>query len=181
MPVLGDVSWPTHRDSFCVAQPFIFFVERKAAQATDWKHETEPYDARRYLAGQSLDYEFGDDTGIQDAFCAQAMQAAEPERTEMLDEAARIARGVMAVPGAMDVQFRDLRRTLVVWLGRIDGLDDSAIAGITGHSIDRVKRILETYGPRDTVRNDATIIKLEAFLAEGTSPLRKASPSDIRR
>lgn len=43
--------------------------------------------------------------------------------------------------------YGDLRRSCVVYLGEL-GLDDAAIAAITGHSLATVKAILETYMPR---------------------------------
>lgn len=49
------------------------------------------------------------------------------------------------------LQFRDLRRTCVVYLGEL-GLDVHLIAAITGHDIDETMRILRTYMPRTTGR-----------------------------
>lgn len=49
------------------------------------------------------------------------------------------------------LQFRDLRRTCVVYLGEL-GLDAHLIAGVTGHDIDETQRILKTYMPRTTGR-----------------------------
>ncbi len=49
------------------------------------------------------------------------------------------------------LQFRDLRRTCVVYLGEL-GLEDHLIAAITGHDIDETRRILRTYMPRTTGR-----------------------------
>lgn len=43
--------------------------------------------------------------------------------------------------------YGDLRRSCVVYLGEL-GLDDAAIAAITGHSLATLKTILETYMPR---------------------------------
>lgn len=48
-----------------------------------------------------------------------------------------------------DLQFRDLRRTAVVWLGEL-GIEDHLIASITGHKLDHTRKILETYMPRTT-------------------------------
>lgn len=48
-----------------------------------------------------------------------------------------------------DLQFRDLRRTAVVFLGEL-GLADQLISAITGHKLETVKKILETYMPRNT-------------------------------
>jgi hypothetical protein len=50
---------------------------------------------------------------------------------------------------ARALQFRDFRRTAVVFLGEL-GIADHLIAAITGHSLDETKRILETYMPRTT-------------------------------
>lgn len=62
-------------------------------------------------------------------------------------------RDVAAVqaPEIADVQFRDLRRTCVVYLGEL-GLDAHLIAAITGHDIDETQRILKTYMPTTTGR-----------------------------
>ncbi len=49
------------------------------------------------------------------------------------------------------LQFRDLRRTCVVYLGEL-GLDAHLIAAITGHDIDETQRILKVYMPRTTGR-----------------------------
>lgn len=49
------------------------------------------------------------------------------------------------------LQFRDLRRTCVVYLGEL-GLDAHLIAAITGHDIDETQKILKTYMPRTTGR-----------------------------
>ena len=49
------------------------------------------------------------------------------------------------------LEFRDLRRTCVVYLGEL-GLEDHVIAAITGHDIDETRRILKTYMPRTTGR-----------------------------
>ncbi len=46
-----------------------------------------------------------------------------------------------------DLEFRDLRRTCVVTMGEL-GMDDAAISAITGHKLETIKRILETYMPR---------------------------------
>lgn len=49
------------------------------------------------------------------------------------------------------LQFRDLRRTCVVYLGEL-GMDAHLIAAVTGHDIDDTQRILKTYMPRTTGR-----------------------------
>lgn len=48
-----------------------------------------------------------------------------------------------------ELQFRDFRRTAVVYLGEL-GIADHLIAAITGHTLDETKKILETYMPRTT-------------------------------
>lgn len=47
-----------------------------------------------------------------------------------------------------DLQYRDLRRTCIVRLGRL-GLNDAQISAISGHKLETTKRILEVYLPRD--------------------------------
>ena len=47
------------------------------------------------------------------------------------------------------IQFRDLRRTCAVRLGEL-GLEDQLIAGVTGHKLESIKKILEVYMPRTT-------------------------------
>ena len=49
------------------------------------------------------------------------------------------------------LQFRDLRRTCVVYLGEL-GMDAHLIAAVTGHDIDETQAILKTYMPRTTGR-----------------------------
>lgn len=49
------------------------------------------------------------------------------------------------------LEFRDLRRTCVVYLGEL-GLEEHLIAAITGHDLDETRRILKTYMPRTTGR-----------------------------
>ncbi len=48
-----------------------------------------------------------------------------------------------------DLQFRDFRRTCVVTMGQ-RGIPDHLISAITGHRLETVKKILETYLPRTT-------------------------------
>lgn len=48
-----------------------------------------------------------------------------------------------------DLEYRDLRRTAVIWLGEL-GIEDHLIAAITGHQLDHTRKILETYMPRTT-------------------------------
>ncbi len=72
---------------------------------------------------------------VRSAAIAAAERAAEPELAEEL----------------ATLQFRDLRRTCVVYLGEL-GLDAHLIAAITGHDIDETQAILKTYMPRTTGR-----------------------------
>lgn len=59
------------------------------------------------------------------------------------------------------LQFRDFRRTGVVWLGEL-GIEDSLIGSITGHKLDEVRAILETYMPRTTkMAGRAVVQRLE--------------------
>ena len=65
-------------------------------------------------------------------------------------EAIRIAhkRGDEALASELaELQFRDLRRSCVVWLGEL-GLEDGAISAITGHSLKTIQEMLEIYMPR---------------------------------
>jgi hypothetical protein len=55
------------------------------------------------------------------------------------------------------LQFRDLRRTCVVRLGRL-GLNDAQISAISGHQLETTKRILETYMPRDHAMAASAIV-----------------------
>jgi integrase len=57
------------------------------------------------------------------------------------------------------LQFRDLRRTAVVHLGRA-GCTEGQIGAVTGHSLDETRRILQTYLPRDSQMAEAAITKL---------------------
>lgn len=61
----------------------------------------------------------------------------------------------------LQIQFRDLRRTCVVYLGEL-GLDAHLIAAITGHDIDETQAILKTYMPRTTGRAARAIAMSQA-------------------
>lgn len=65
------------------------------------------------------------------------------------------------------LQFRDLRRTCVVWLGEA-GAEIPEICGVTGHSLASATRILEVYLPRSAKMAASGIAKLDA--ARGTKP-----------
>lgn len=62
--------------------------------------------------------------------------------------------------GLGHLQFRDLRRTAAVRLAEA-GCTAPEIAAITGHSIERTQRILDTYVPRTTSMAQNAIAKLE--------------------
>jgi integrase len=66
------------------------------------------------------------------------------------------------LPGAL--QFRDLRRTAVVFLAEA-GCSVPEIAAITGHSLRTATQILETYLPRNTTMARNAITRLEAHRA----------------
>ncbi len=72
------------------------------------------------------------------------------------------------------VQFRDLRRTCVVYLGEL-GLDAHLIVAITGHDIDETQRILKTYMPRTTGRAAHAIVLSHARDAKADAARAKAS------
>lgn len=67
-------------------------------------------------------------------------------RTAAIDAAAEAGDAGLAAEIAT-LQFRDFRRTAVVFLGEL-GMADHLIASITGHDLDDTKRILDTYMPR---------------------------------
>lgn len=69
------------------------------------------------------------------------------------------------------IEYRDLRRTCVVYLGEL-GLDAHLITGITGHDIDETQRILKTYMPRTTAR---------AARAIALATVRQAKDEDHRK
>lgn len=71
------------------------------------------------------------------------------EARDRVIAAARKAENEALAGELADLQFRDLRRTCVVYLGEL-GLDDQAISAITGHKLESIKKILETYMPRTT-------------------------------
>lgn len=59
-------------------------------------------------------------------------------------------REIMTAAGIIGLQARDLRRTAIVELATL-GADIYDIAAVSGHSIERSKRILEVYLPRNVV------------------------------
>lgn len=64
-----------------------------------------------------------------------------------------------------ELQFRDLRRTCVVWLGEA-GAEIAEICAVTGHSLASATKILEVYLPRSAKMAASGIAKFEA--ARGT-------------
>lgn len=64
--------------------------------------------------------------------------------------------------GLMHLQARDLRRTAAVRLAEA-GATTPEIAAVTGHTIDRTQRILETYLPRTKRMAQSAIAKLEEY------------------
>jgi integrase len=63
--------------------------------------------------------------------------------------------------GVGGLQRRDLRRTAMVMMAR-EGASEKAIASVSGHDIERTRRILDTYIPRDATLALAGIKALEA-------------------
>lgn len=80
--------------------------------------------------------------------------------------------GLEPCPELEGLQYRDLRRTLIVRLAEAD-VDLPGIAAISGHKIETCKEILETYLPRTGKMAGAAIAKLEARRAAAT-PAAKA-------
>lgn len=72
-------------------------------------------------------------------------------------------------PDLDDLEYRDLRRTAVVRLAEA-GCTLAEITAITGHKIERAKKILEVYMPRTTPMADAAIARLEAHQASKAEP-----------
>ena len=122
-------------------------------------------------------------------FCHHDLRAA-------LDEAKRAARGVYIVTllngrptsynnfrqlarkalvhiGREHLQIHDLRRTACTRLAEA-GCTESQIASITGHSIERTRKILDTYIVRTKALTKGAILKLE-----GRSPT--PSPTAVQR
>lgn len=98
------------------------------------------------------------DTGAIATYHGKAGQTRfQRDFAEIRDWAAAIARseGNEGSPELAEeleqIQFRDLRRTCVVYLGEL-GMDAHLIAGVTGHDIDETQKILKTYMPRTTAR-----------------------------
>ena len=76
-------------------------------------------------------------------------------------ELARLAGEDELAQEIADLEFRDMRRTGVVWLGEL-GIQPQLIGAITGHKIDEVTDILERYMPRTTkMAGRAVVQRLE--------------------
>lgn len=71
-----------------------------------------------------------------------------------------------------ELQYRDFRRTAVVYQGEL-GIADHLIAAITAHSLDETKKILDTYLPR-TTGMAARAIALSHARAAAPGALRSA-------
>lgn len=82
------------------------------------------------------------------ARASQFQRAISAIRTHAV-EAATEAGDVELAAEVADLQFRDFRRTCVVTMGQ-RGIPDHLISAVTGHKLDTVKKILETYLPRTT-------------------------------
>jgi integrase len=93
----------------------------------------------------------GETTGKPRPWAGERGQTRFQRRFAELREAASAAAADIAT-----VQFRDLRRTCVVYLGEL-GLDAHLIAAITGHDIDATQGILKTYMPLTTGRSSHAI------------------------
>lgn len=79
---------------------------------------------------------------------------------------------IRAAAGIEGLRFQDLRRTCVVNLGRA-GCTPAEIAAVTGHRIDTVVDILETYLPRDNVMAKNAIDKLDRWRSDRSRRRRK--------
>lgn len=77
-------------------------------------------------------------------------------RTEAIERATKAGNTPLAV-ALEDLQFRDTRRTCVVRMSRL-GLNDQQISAITGHKLETIKKILETYAPRDNTMAASAIV-----------------------
>lgn len=89
------------------------------------------------------------DEETRTGWTATRFQRAIADRRATCAAAARKAGDAAFAAELEGLQFRDLRRTAVVWLGEL-GIEDHLIAAITGHTLDETRKILETYMPRTT-------------------------------
>ncbi|MGO8914953.1 MAG: tyrosine-type recombinase/integrase [Stellaceae bacterium] len=74
--------------------------------------------------------------------------------------------------GITGLRYQDLRRTCVVNLARA-GCSPAEISAVTGHKIDTVLDILETYLPRDSVMPANAIAKLDRWRSEASKRRRQ--------
>lgn len=76
-------------------------------------------------------------------------------------------------PELAGLQFRDLRRTIIVRLAEAR-VDLPGIVAISGHKIEQCKPILETYLPRTTKMATAAIAQFEAHRQQQETPAEEA-------
>jgi integrase len=81
--------------------------------------------------------------------------------------------------GIKGLRFQDLRRTCVVNLAYA-GCTPSEISAVTGHKIDRVVGILETYLPRDSQMAANAIAKLDQWRGERSQRARERQAKEVR-
>lgn len=81
--------------------------------------------------------------------------------------------GLAPCPELAELQYRDLRRTLIVRLAEA-GVELPGIAAVSGHKIEVCKKILETYLPRTGKMAAAAITQLETHRG---SPEKLDSPT----
>lgn len=112
-------------------------IEAAIAAATGRSREAESIAAARIVARDAVGTPWQQRDFI-DKFSIVRSRAIELARAEGNPELAERLAGL---------QFRDARRTCVVILGEI-GMDNEAIAAITGHSMETINQILEIYMPR---------------------------------
>lgn len=118
-------------------------VEANIARAKAAKRMNVILDDTRFTAGRVDIYDgAAGQTRFQRDFADVRAAAAASARQDMDEELAQEIE---------TLQFRDLRRTCVVYLGEL-GLEDHEISAITGHDIDETRKILQVYMPRTTGR-----------------------------
>jgi integrase len=87
---------------------------------------------------------------------------------------------IRAETGIVGLRYQDLRRTCVVNLARA-GCTPPEIAAVTGHKIDTVVDILETYLPRDGVMAGNAIAKLDLWRSERSKRAQQRNADAARR
>lgn len=135
VPVVGLVRWTIETaiaTATTAGTTTLLLDDRRQSRDVDYRHAP----GRNYADGKAGQNRFQDDFA---EIREWAIAAAWFEGDEQLAE--EIA----------TLQFRDLRRTCVVYLGEL-GLEDHLIAAITGHDLDETRAILKTYMPRTTGR-----------------------------